>query len=118
MSSLLPRGDDPSRSPRSDIEVRGQAVPAALPPEAGFLVPAERARGVEPVVGVGPHYAGPQPLGEPQDPAALVCPDPGGQAVRGVVGLADRLLAGAEREHREHRPEYLLPGDSVRLADP
>src|ERR1700683_2050897 len=101
----------------SGIEVCGEAVPAALPSEAGFPVAAERAGGVEPVVGVGPDHAGPQPLRHPQDPAALLGPHPGGQTVRGVVGLGDRLVRGPEREHREHRPEDLFPRDPVRLAD-
>src|SRR5258708_20063685 len=85
--TVLAGGDDPPKPPRLDIEVRGQAMPAALPPEAGLAVPAERARGVEPVVGVGPHHAGPQPLREPQDPAALVRPDPRGHPVRRVLAL-------------------------------
>src|ERR1017187_5917294 len=64
---------------RSGIEVRGEALPAALPPEAGLPVPAERAGRVEPVVGVGPHHPGPQPLRHPKDPAALLGPHSGRQ---------------------------------------
>src|SRR5262249_57972176 len=53
----------------SATEVRGEPGPAALPPEPGLLVPAERARRVEPVVGVGPDHARPQPLRHPPGPA-------------------------------------------------
>src|SRR5215813_1588693 len=101
---------------RSDIEVRGEPGPAALPPETGLLVPAERAGRVEPVVGVGPDHPGAQLPRHPQDAAALLGPDPRGQPVGGVVRLRHRLLRGAEREHRQDRPEDLFPGDLVRLA--
>src|SRR5258708_39305720 len=97
----LARGDAPPNPPRLEIEVRGQAMPAALPPEAGLAVPAERARGAEPVVGVGPHHAGPQPPREPQDPAAPVLPEPRGQPPRRVVGPRRGLRRGAERWHRQ-----------------
>src|SRR5215469_4409942 len=100
----------------SATEVRGEPGPAALPPEPGLLVPAERARRIEPVVGVGPDHARPQPLRHRQDPAPLLGPDPGGQPVRGVVGLGHGLVRGAEREHRQDRAEYLLARDPVGLA--
>src|SRR5262249_60396256 len=57
---------------RSAMEVRGQAGPAALPPDPGLLVPAKRAGRVEPVVGVGPHHARAQLLCHGQDPAAFL----------------------------------------------
>src|SRR5262245_27144823 len=103
---------------RSGIEVRGEPGPAALPPETRLLVAAERAGRVEPVVGVRPDHPGAQPPRHPQDPAALFGPDPRRQPVGGVVRLRHRLLRGAEREHRQDRPEDLLPRDLVRLADP
>src|SRR5580692_231816 len=82
----------------SDIEVGLQAVPAAFPAVTGFLVPPERGGRVELVERVGPHHAGPQPGGHPQDPRPLVGPDAGGQPVRCVVGLLDRLGRGPEGE--------------------
>src|SRR5215468_3823188 len=101
---------------RSGIEVRGEPGPAALPPETGLPVAAERAGRVEPVVGVGPDHPGAQLPRHPQDPAALLGPDPRGQPVGGVVRLRHRLVRGAEREHRQDRPEDLFPGDLVGLA--
>src|ERR1019366_1119027 len=98
---------------RSGIEVRGQALPAALPSEAGLPVPAERARRVEPVIGVGPDHARAQPLRHPENPAALLGPDPGRQSVRRVVRLRHGFLWSAERQHRQHRAEDLLPGDAI-----
>src|ERR1700722_19283310 len=65
----------------SDIEVRGQAVPAALPAVARLLIPAERARRIEPVIRVRPDHPRSQALRRPQDPAALLGPDPGRQPV-------------------------------------
>src|SRR5579875_496900 len=102
----------------SGMEVGLQTVPAALAAEAGFTVSDERAGGVEPVVGVGPHHAGPQPLGQPQDAAALLRPDPGGQDAGGVVRLGHRFLRRAEGQHGQHRAEDLLARDPVRRADP
>src|ERR1700722_15965814 len=96
--------------PASDIEVRLQAVPAAPAAVAGFLVAAEWGRRVELVERIGPHHAGPQPGGHPQDPRSLVGPDPRGQPVRSVVGLLHGLTRGAEGQHGPHQPEDPLPG--------
>src|SRR6266699_46497 len=79
---------------RSGIEVCSQAVPAALPPEAGLAVTAERAGWVEPVVRVGPDHPGAQPLRHPQDAAPLLGPDPRRQPVGSVVRLRHRLFRG------------------------
>src|SRR5579871_6330554 len=78
------------------VEVGLEAVPAAFPAEPGFLVAAERRRRVEPVERVRPDHPGPQPGRDPQDQRPLLRPYPGGQAVRGVVGLLHRLARGAE----------------------
>src|SRR5205085_8767432 len=64
------------------LEVRGEAVAAALPAEARLLVATEGAGRVELVEGVGPDDAGLQALGHPEDAAALLGPHPGRQAVR------------------------------------
>ena len=70
-------------------EVLRQALPAALAPEPRLADAAERAGRVEAVEGVGPDDAGPQALGDPEDPRALLGPDAGRQAVAGGVGLGD-----------------------------
>src|SRR6266702_2540952 len=103
--------------PSAEVQVGGEAVPAALPAEARLPVAAERRRRVETVERVGPDHAGPQAAGELEDAAALVGPHPRRQAVRGVVGLLDRLVGSAERQHRQHRAEDLLLGDAVGLGD-
>ena len=92
-------------------------MPAALTAVAGLLVAAERRGGVELVERVGPHDARPQLVRHPEDPAALLGPDARRQPVRRVVGLRDRLAGGAEGEHGDDRPEDLLLGDAVALAD-
>ena len=99
------------------LQVGLQAVAAALAAVARLLVAAERAGRVELVERVGPHHAGAQLVGHPQDARALVGPDAGGQAVRRVVGLLDRLGGRAEGQHRQHRAEDLLAGDPVGLGD-
>src|ERR1700683_1997785 len=102
----------------SDIEIGLQPVPTAFAAVAGFLVASERRGRVELVERVGPHHAGPQLGGHPQDPRPLVGPDAGGQPVRGVVGLLHRLGRGPEGEYGQHRAEDLLPRDAVCLRDP
>src|SRR5687767_1164042 len=71
----------------SDIEVRLQAVAAALAAVTGLLVAAERRGRVELVERVGPDHAGPELVRDREDPRALLGPDAGGQPVRRVVGL-------------------------------
>src|SRR5215208_7763099 len=94
------------------VEVSQQAVEAALAAEAGFLVATERRRWVEPVERIGPHDPGAQLRDHAEDPAALLRPDPGAEAVRRVVGLLDRLGRRAERDHGQDRPEDLLLRDT------
>src|SRR5579864_7578439 len=90
------------------VQVGREAVQAALAPEPRLLVTAERARGIEAVVGVGPDDAGAQALRHPEDAGALFRPHAGREPERCVVRLLDRLLRRAEREHGEHRAEDLL----------
>src|SRR4026208_354082 len=96
---------------RSAIEVGPQPVAAALAAVARLLVAAERRRRVEAVERVGPHHAGAQLVGHPEDARALVGPHPGGEPVGSVVGLLDGLLRRTEREHRQDGTEDLLAGD-------
>ena len=72
---------------------------------------------IEAVEGVGPHDARAQPLGHPEDPRALLRPDPGREPVHRVVRLLDRLVRRPEGEHLQHRPEDLLLRDPVALRD-
>ena len=69
------------------------------------------------VVGVLPDHAGLQRGRDLERLGALVGPDAGGQAVRRVVGLLDRLGLRAEREDGDDRPEDLLDRDPVRGRD-
>ena len=120
LADLEPRSGRGRRRAHRPAPVRDvglEPVAAALAAVAGLLVAAERARRVEAVEGVGPHHAGPQLVGHPQDPRALLGPDARRQPVRRVVGLGDRLLRRAERQHRQDRAEDLLLGDAVRLGD-
>src|SRR3712207_8500958 len=82
--------------------VRLQAVPAALTAVTGLLVPAERRGRVELVERVGPHHAGAQLVGHGEDERTLVRPDAGGQTVRRVVGLLDRLDRKSTRLNSSH----------------
>src|SRR3984885_2559928 len=102
----------------SDIEVGLQPVPATFPAVPGFLVAAERRGRVELVERVGPHHAGAQPVGDGEDPGALLGPDSGGQPVRRVVRLLHRLPRSTEGQYGQHRTEDLLAGDPVRLGHP
>ena len=97
-------------------QVGRQAVAAALAAEARLLVAAERARRVEAVERVGPHHAGPQPLGHPQDAASPSRSTRRPTARRACCWPSPRASAGrAERQHRQHRAEDLLAGDAVGL---
>src|SRR4051794_19048665 len=100
-----------------EAHVRLHAVQAALATEAGFLVPAERARRVEAVERVRPDDAGAQPLCHPEDARALLRPHARAQPVRRVVRLLHRLVGGTEREDAEHGAEDLLLRDAVALRD-
>src|ERR1700759_5288190 len=78
-------------------QVRLEPVPAALAPEAGLLVAAERAPRGAAVERVRPDDAGAQAFGHPEDPRALLRPHARREAVRRVVRLLDRLVGRAER---------------------
>ena len=92
-------------------------MPAAFAAEAGLPVPAEGRGRVEAVERVRPHHARAHALRGPERLGALLGPDPGRQPVGGVVRLRHGLVRGAEREHREHGAEDLLPGHPHRLLD-
>src|SRR6478672_6330643 len=100
-----------------EVQVRLEAVPPALAAEPGLLVAAERRAGIESVEGVRPDDAGAEPLRHPEDPGALLRPDPGAQPVRRVVRLLHRLFRRAEGEDGEDGAEDLLLRDPVALRD-
>src|SRR5688572_28502155 len=102
---------------RVELEVRLEAVLAALSAVARLLVAAERRRRVEAVVRVRPDDSRALLLRHPEDARALLRPDAGAEAVRSVVRLLDCLLRRAEGEHGQHRPEDLLLRDPVALRD-
>src|SRR5581483_12379322 len=87
-----PRPPPPRAAASLELQVRLEPVAPALSAEARLLVAAEGRRRVEPVVRVRPNHAGPEPLRHPQDPRALLGPNPGRQAVGCVVRLLDRLV--------------------------
>ena len=79
-----------------------------LPPQAGFLDPAERGGGVGDDPLVDAHHAVFQPLGHPPDAPHVAGVEVGGQAGAGVVGQGDALGLGVEGDERRHRPEDLV----------
>src|SRR5437763_9223280 len=115
LTGRRPRCSATERLRAVEVEIGLEPVPAALAAEARLLVAAEGRRGVEPVERVRPDDAGLQALGHPEDARALLRPDAGGEPVRGVVRLLDRLVRRPEGEHAEHRAEDLLLRDPVAL---
>src|SRR6266511_2059883 len=105
----------PSAIVQADVGMK--AVAAALAAVTRFLVAAERRGRVEPVERVGPDHARLHPADHRQDPAALLRPDAGRQAVRRVVGLLHGLLRRPEGEHGQDGTEDLLAGDPMALGD-
>src|SRR5215210_995130 len=100
-----------------EVDVGLEAVQAALAAEAALLVAAERRGRIEAVVGVRPDHARAQALRQREDARALLGPHARREAVRRVVRFLDRFVRGAERQHREHRPEDLLLRNPVALGD-
>src|SRR5690606_8417820 len=90
-----------------------ERVLAQLPAVPGLLVPAERRRRVERMVGVDPHGPGLDPTRESVRPLEVVRPDAGREAVDRAVRELDRLIFVPERHRREDGPEDLLPGDRL-----
>src|SRR5690349_19609693 len=87
----------------------------AFAAEAGLLVAAERRARIEAVERVRPHDARAEALRHPEDARALLRPDTRAEPVGRVVRLLDRLLRGAEGQHRENRAEDLLLRDAIAL---
>src|ERR1700742_4006821 len=63
-----------------------------LAPDAGLLVAAERRVGGIGVVAVGPHPPGLDLAAEAVAAVDVAAPDPGAEAVKGVVGDRERLV--------------------------
>ena len=94
----------------SDLQVAPESVKPTLAAESALLHTAERAGGIESVVGVQPDHAGLKFAGDFEDLASLVGPDAGGESETRVVGSADRLFGRSETHDRKHRSEDLLRG--------
>src|ERR1044071_5845345 len=80
----------------SNRHVRGKALHAAFPSKPAFFVAAERARGIELVVGVGPNDAGAKFVGELENLAAFIRPNTSAQTIRDVVGAFESFFRRAE----------------------
>src|SRR5690606_19631584 len=102
---------------RSSLQVCGQAMSAALTAVSGFLVAAERAGRIEADERVRPDDAGAQLVRYREDARALGRADTGGQTVRRVVRLRDRLRRGAEGQHGQHGAEDLVTRDAMGCFD-
>src|SRR5208282_1480023 len=85
--------------------------------QPALLVAAERVGGVDHVPVVDPDRAGLELPGYVEGPLVVGAPDPGGQAVFGVVGDLDRLVGALAADHGEDRAEDLLAGDRHVVAD-
>ena len=70
---------------------------AHLAAPAGLLVPAERQRGIEHVVAVDPDRPGAKLLRQRVGLGDVPGPDPGPEAVAGVVRLGGDLVQATER---------------------
>src|SRR5664279_5449221 len=97
----------------ADQQVLGLAVvvqhhPVVLPADAGDLVTTERRTRRVGVVAVRPDPAGLDLAAHLVGPVPVAGPDPGAQAVEGVVGDRQRLLVVLEGGDRQHRAEDLL----------
>ncbi len=64
------------------------------------------------------HEPGLEPLGGVERGLEIAGPDGGGQAVFGVVGLADGVLVILELDDAGHRPEDLLARELVVVGMP
>src|SRR5690606_24823317 len=117
-SSLPLRATLRSRWSGLQFHVGAEAVPAAFPADATFLVPAEWRGGVELVEGVRPDHAGAHAAGHLEDLRTLDRPHAAGKAVRGVVRFWEPLHLGAEGLDREHWAEDFLLHHPVRLRNP
>src|SRR5205809_3393668 len=89
---------------------------AALAPQPRLLVAAEGRVGHDRVV-VYADGAGPQRLRHAERPFDVGGEDAGAEAIRRVVGDADRFVLVGERDGRQHRPEDLLAGDLHLVVD-
>src|SRR5262245_53384445 len=92
------------------FRVRLERFAPELAAEAALLEAAERGGRVVPVVLVDPDRSRLQPARHVVGFAYVARPDPGGETVDRGIGQLDRLVHLGEGDHRQHRPEDLLPG--------
>ena len=79
-----------------ELHVLVEPLLSALSPEAALLVASKPGRRVEVVVAVDPEDAGLHAQRGLEGEAELLRPNPGAQAVAGVVGQLNRLVGSAE----------------------
>src|SRR6185312_12710754 len=99
------------RRHRLDFGVGLEGLVAHLTAPAGLLVPAERQGRVEDVVAVDPDGPGAELLRQGVGLGDVPGPDPGPEAVAGVVRLGGDLVQAAERLGHDDRAEDLLADD-------
>src|SRR5437016_10600590 len=99
------------------LRVEVERVAAELASVAALLVAAEGRARVEHVVAVDPHRPRAQRARHAVRLAHVARPDPGGEAVGGVVALQHRVVLVFERDDGDHRAEDLLARDLHVVAD-
>src|ERR1700687_3215569 len=102
---------------RLDLGELVEGVQRLVAANARLLITAERRGDVAAVVGVDPHRAGAQSLGELEGLVDVRGEDRRSESVDRVVGDAQRLLGVLHGDDREHRAEDLLLGDLHLVVD-
>src|SRR4029077_19543726 len=102
---------------RLELRVTVERVEALVAPEAGLLVATERHRDVGGVEGVDVDDAGTDPTRQAMGSIDVARPQPGGQAVRRVVGDGQALVLVVEVGHGQDRAEDLLACDAHGVGD-
>src|ERR1700730_6364687 len=102
---------------RLDLGELVEGVQRLVAADARLLITAERRGDVAAVVGVDPHRAGAQALGELEGLVDVRGEDRRSEAIDRVVGDAQRLLGVLYRNDPEDRAEDLLLGDLHLVVD-
>src|SRR5690606_5987278 len=93
------------------LEIPSDRLDATLPADTGVLPAAEGHHVADRAIGIDPDRAGLDRLGDAHRPADVLGPDPGREAVDGVVRNPYRLCLVFEPDDREDGTEDLLARD-------